>query len=526
MTDHAALLGALRDAVGADQVRTDDAARRLFAADLYAAGAMPVTIVRPADAQAVAKAVAATTSHGYAVVPRGGGLSYTGGYACETGRAVVFDLSALDRIVEISDEDMIVVAEAGVTWKQLYEALVPRGLRLPFFGTFSGAGATIGGGLSHGALFFGSARHHSAAENVLALEVATADGTLLGTGQWALARRARPTFRGFGPDTTGLFLHDGGALGIKTRAAFRLIRTPAHYGYGSFVFTSLADAARAMAAVARAGVAEDCYVLDPMSVGAAVSSAGGVRSSLAAAGAILRTARGAAEWARALATLGHSLGSAGLASGFSLHCVTAGASRAAAAADLATARRLAREHGGRAVAAVVPRMARADPFPNLDGILGSDGARWAALNAKLPHSQGVALAEAHRRLVAGHAAEMAARGVRVTYLMSALGTHGFSFEAVFYWHDRWLPLHRQAVAPDTLARRVEPPANPAARTLVENLRGKTVALFREFRAASNQIGRTYPYLDALAAEPAALVRQVKAVLDPQGLMNPGVLGLR
>lgn len=524
MTSHAPLFRVLEEAAGAAAVRTDEAALLLGAADLYQMGPKPVAVARPDTPEAVARAVRAATSRGYAVVPRGGGLSYTGGYACTAERTVLFDLSGLDRIVAISEEDMVVTAEAGVTWKQLYEALATRGLRLPYFGTFSGVGATIGGGLSHGALFFGSARYGSAAENALALEVATADGALLRTGQWALGKDAKPVFRGFGPDTTGLFLHDGGALGIKTRAAFRLIRTPAATGYASFAFTRLEDAARALSELARAGIAEDAYVLDPAAVANASERARGLRGALAA---IRRLARsdGGRSLAHALIDLARGGRSIIPAGAFSLHCVAAGSSRAAVAADLEAARAMARRYGGRPIAATIPRMARADPFPDLNAVLGQGGARWAALNAKVAHSEGVALIDAHRRLIGAHEREMITQGVSVTYLLSALGTHSFSFEAVFYWRDAWLPIHRDKVDPGLLATYAEPQANPDARALVGTLRAGTVRLFGDFGAASNQIGRTYPYVDVLAPEPAALVRGLKAQLDPKGLMNPGVLGL-
>lgn len=525
MTADAPLLNALIDVVGVDRVRTDDATLRLFASDLHVEGVTPVAVIRPSDAAATARAVAAASGLGHAVVPRGGGLSYTGGYACGTNSTVVVDLGDLNRIVEICENDMIMIAESGVTWKQLYEALAPRGLRLPFFGTFSGAGATIGGGLSHGALFFGSARYGSAADNVLALEIATVNGDLLGTGQWALSQPSRPAYRGFGPDMTGLFLHDGGAFGIKTRAAFRLIRTPLGTRHASFAFPSFGAAARTLSAVARAGVAEDAYVLDPVSVAAASEDARGLRGSLAAARTIVGAANNAAERIRAILTLGRAVRSPSPTRDFSFHCVTAGTSRAAASADLATVRSLARRYGGRAVAATIPQMARAVPFPDLDGVLGNDGARWTALNAKVAHSESLALIEAHRRLIAEYEAAMTALGVRVTYLCSALGTHCFSFEAVFHWKDRWLPLHRQMVNAKILARRSEPLPNADAHALVDELREKTVGLFRKFGAASNQIGRTYPYMEILTPAAARLLGSLKAKLDPKSLMNPGVLGL-
>ena len=49
------------------------------------------------------------------------------------------------------------------------------------------------------------------------------DGRVALTG--ALATNPdHPVMRGYGPDFTGVFTHDAGSFGIKTKAAFRLIR--------------------------------------------------------------------------------------------------------------------------------------------------------------------------------------------------------------------------------------------------------------------------------------------------------------
>ena len=525
MTRHIALLHALKQATGPGAVRTDQVALRLAAADLYEAGPEPVAVVRPENPDDVARAIAAAVEQGYAVVPRGGGLSYTGGYSCARDQAILLDLAGLDQIEEVSATDMFVAAQAGATWKQLLQRLAPLGLRLPFFGTFSGAGATIGGGLSHGALFFGSARYGSAAENVLGLEVATADGALLRTGQWALRADLKPVFRSFGPDLTGLFVHDGGAFGVKTRASFRLIRTPGEIGYVSFAFGAFDAAALALSEIARAGVAEEAYVLDPSVLDVAAEASRGVRPAISAARAMVRSAGGGFGALRALGELARGGRTVAPAGSFTLHCVAAGNSRNSVAADLATARSIAQRGGGRRIPATIPRMARADPFPNLNSVLGPDGSRWVALNAKVAHSEGVPLIRAHQALVSRHAGELTDHGVRVTYLLSALATHSFSFEAVFHWSDSWLPIHAEKVDPAVLAGLSEPAPNPAAHALVAAMRQETVALFRECGAASNQIGRTYPYIGALADAPATLVRGIKRLIDPQGLMNPGVLGL-
>lgn len=119
---------------------------------------------------------------------------------------------------------------------------------------------------------------------------------------------------------------------------------------------------------------------------------------------------------------------------------------------------------------------------------------------------------------------MATHDVHVTRLISALGACCFSFEAVFHWHDRWLPLHRAAADPRHLAGFAEAPADPTARALVDRLRRETVEMFRERGAISSQIGRTYPFREALSPAPEGLLAGIKEILDPRGLMNPGVLG--
>ena len=517
----AVLLEKLASIVGANAVRTDEAALALAASDVHITGERPLAVVRPGDAKALAAAVSAATAQGVAVLPRGGGLSYTGGYAPPTPRSITIDMSAMNRIVDVSAEDMVITVEAGVTWKQINAALRPLGLRLPFIGTFSGAGATVGGGLGHGALFFGSARYGSAAEIVLGLQVALADGTLLRTGQGAL-KAARGNFlRTFGPDLTGLFTHDGGMLGIKTEASFRLIEAPAESGYASFAFADIEGAADALSAIARADLAEEVYILDPS---AASSTKPDLRTMAKTTLSVARDAGGPMRAVKAMAGLARCGTGFVPAGHFSLHVTAAGRSAAAVAADLAAARRIAVRAGGRPVAPTIPRVARAELFQDLNGVLGANGGRWAALNAKVAHSDARALIAAFDAMIAPYRAEMAERGVTFTRLASALANHCFSFEPVFHWRDSWLPIHIDKVDPAHRATFVEPDPNPDARALVNVLRGKTVELFREFGAASNQIGRTYPFRPALSPAPDELLAGIKKLVDPRGLMNPGVLG--
>ena len=53
-----------------------------------------------------------------------------------------------------------------------------------------------------------------------------------------------------------------------------------------------------------------------------------------------------------------------------------------------------------------------------------------------------------------------------------------------------------------------------------------VTLFAELGAASNQIGKTYPYLQSMEPRTARLLEDLKNVVDPGRILNPGGLGLR
>lgn len=516
------LTSRLAQIVGAENLFTDIEDRRFYSTDLFDAGAICTAAIRPRDTESLARAVGVATSAGYAVVPRGGGLTYVAGYTPVREETVVVDASALNRIVEIAPNDMYVTVEAGVTWKQIYEALKPHGLRLPFFGTFSGAQATIGGGLSNGALFLGTGRYGSAAEIVMGLQVALADGTLVRTGQ-ASVEGGRPFFRAYGPDLTGLFVHDAGALGIKTEATLRVIRAPRETAYLSYGFERAEDAIAAACEVSRAEVAEENYVMDPNKTKLALAAydmaadvkilakvatqAGGVMKGLKAAADVVRAGKHFADNVH------------------SLNLVLAARNAAALEADTAEARAIAERFGGRELPDSIPRANRANLFPPPNGVIGPRGDRWVALNAKIAHSDGQKLYDAAEAIIARRQAELDQHGVVASRLLTMMSNHAFSYEPVFNWCDTWLPQHKRAAEPSHLARFTEPAANLPARQLVAELRQELVGLFARMGAASNQIGKTYQYLPFLKPETRELVKSLKRVVDPNGLMNPGALGL-
>ncbi|TVV76549.1 FAD-binding oxidoreductase [Sphingomonas solaris] len=515
----------LHEILGAEGLLRDEESRRLHSADLFGAGGLVAAVIRPASIAELSAAAAEIARAGLVLLPRGGGLTYVQGYVSAEAGAVAVDMRRMNRILDIDAQDMLVTVEAGVTWMQIYEALKPLGLRLPFFGTFSGRGATVGGGLSNGALFLGTARYGTSAEIVLGMQVVLADGSILHTGQTAIGTAKKSFTRTFGPDTTGLFTHDAGALGIKGVVTLRMIRAPAFTDYLSFGFQDRDVAVETLCEIGRSELAEDCYMMDPDKTRQALSQPGDFIRDAKTLMKVVSQEKGLLRGFRAgaqLAMAGRDFVEAGC---HSLHMVLAGRTREAVEGDMALARAIVAKAGGKELPNSIPRAGRADPYSPLDAVLGATGDRWIALNAKVAHSEAKALVDAVEELIARHQAALDASGVVVSRLLTVIGNHVFSYEPVFNWHDSWLPIHHASVSAGMKARVPEPAADTDARAVVMQVRTAIVALFAEMGAQSNQIGRTYRYADIMRPESRALLAGIKRLVDPDNRVNPGALGL-
>jgi len=507
-------LSVLRGTLGPALIE-DPSANELYGEDVFTRGPPPVGVFRPPTVEDLAAGITAATRLGLAIVPRGGGMSYTSGYVPDLGGHLLLDLSALDRIVEIDTRDHRVTVEAGCTWAALHAALKPLGLRVPAWGTLSGARATVGGGMSQNGVFWG-ARGGPIAASALGFDVVLADGRILST--------SRGPIRGTGPDLTGLFAADCGALGIKARITLPLVPEADALGYASFSFDSAAAFLEALAGIARAGLASEAFGFDPFLQAQRMK-----RDSLSAdAKALIGTMKAQGSFWKGLAE-GARIAAAGRAflpeGQFSLHAIAEGRSAAATEADIKAIRDLCQSTGGTEVEASVPKVLRANPFPPVNSMLGPAGERWVPVHGIVRPSQASPALEAIAALHARHAEAMARLEVTTGTLFLALGPAAILIEPVYYWPDSWGAIHRRSVEPGHLARLREAPANPDARALVETLRAELIDLFGRFEAGHFQLGRAYPLDGRLDPTAFDLLRTLKRTLDPDRRMNPGVLGL-
>lgn len=522
LADANKLIDELAGAIGRDYVLTDASEREFYAMDVYNRLELPVAVVQPGSLSDVIEVARIAAVAGVAMVPRGGGASYTDAYLPATANSLLLDSSRMNRILEVNAEDMYVTVEPGVTWAELTAALAEKDLRTPFWGPFSGLKATIGGSMSQNSVSLGSGAFGISADSVLSFQVVLPGGKVIRTGSHAAANSS-PFFRGYGPDLTGLFTGDAGVLGFKARITLRLIRQPSHRMGCSFGFDSFETMASGAAAAAREGAASDNFGLDPkLQQGQLGSTDTGQK--LQAALSVYRTSRNPLDglWKlMKMAAAGERFLSA---YPYSMHFSVEGYSRAEVATKLERVRKACEPHGNE-IANTIPTVLMANPFIPLYPILGPRGQRWVPQHGILPFSK---LHEFHARLTsmyAEYAERMEQHKVEKAAMFTTISTNGFLYEPVFYWEDDRTAFHKRYLPQEYLDILPEYPANPGGRALVKEMKSRIIDIFAEFGAVHMQIGKSYPYMRGREENAAALIGAVKRHLDPAGLMNPGGLGL-
>lgn len=236
----AAVLTALRDAVGAEQVLTDAAACWPYGYDNSRRHAPPGAVCFATSHEAVVGVLRTCHAHRIPLVARGRGTGTTGA-TVPLDHAIVLSLERMQRIVRVDPDNRAMVVEPGVLNQQVQEAAAAHGFFWPPDPT-SSAYCTIGGNLAYNSAGPRAVKYGTPRENTLALRAVTGSGMELRCGAY--------TTKGVvGYDLTRLLIGSEGTLAVITEATLKLTPLPQAKRVLRAVYADMRSAAAAVSRI-------------------------------------------------------------------------------------------------------------------------------------------------------------------------------------------------------------------------------------------------------------------------------------
>lgn len=205
----------------------------------------PAVVVRPTSTAQVQAVVRICAEYELPITPIGGRTGLSGG-ALSIHGGVGLALDRMNAIVDIDERNLQVTVEPGVITQVLHEAVAAKGLYYPPDPSSKGS-CTIGGNIAENAGGPRAVKYGVTRDFVLNLEVVLPNGEVIWTGANTLKNST-------GYDLTRLLVGSEGTLGVITRAVLRLVPLPKDTRLMLVPFPSALRACEAVSATFRAGV--------------------------------------------------------------------------------------------------------------------------------------------------------------------------------------------------------------------------------------------------------------------------------
>ncbi|MEK4380787.1 FAD-linked oxidase C-terminal domain-containing protein [Aeribacillus sp. FSL K6-2848] len=235
----------IKSIVKTGKVLIDESDRFSYSFDGSFGTFLPDVVIQTKSVEELASLVKLANREKIPVYPRGQATSLSGGPLPVKG-GMVLDLSVLDDVLEIHEEDLIAVVSPGVLTADIHKAAEKKGLMYPPDPSSSHV-STIGGNLAENSGGPRGLKYGVTKDYVIGLEVITPEGEIIHTG-------GRTVKNVTGYDLTKLIVGSEGTLGIITKAILRLLPKPPASETIMAVFDSLVDAGSAISKILSSGI--------------------------------------------------------------------------------------------------------------------------------------------------------------------------------------------------------------------------------------------------------------------------------
>ena len=240
---HKDSLSKLTDAFGSHLVTTRAVCEQHGNDESFHQSYAPDAVLFANNKSDVIQAVSICNTYHTPVIAYGTGTSLEGHVAALKG-GLCIDVSRMNQILKVHQEDSDCVVQPGVRRIQLNDYLRDTGL---FFPIDPGADASIGGMVSTRASGTNAVRYGTMRDNVLSLEVVLPNGKIINS-----ARRAKKSSAGY--DLTSLLIGAEGTLGIITEVTLKLYGIPEKIASAVCTFPSVDDAVNTTITTIQSGI--------------------------------------------------------------------------------------------------------------------------------------------------------------------------------------------------------------------------------------------------------------------------------
>ena len=209
---------ALRDIVGENDIKVDKAHLRAYSYDATKERYEPDAVVFPENEEEVSKILKYCNDNKIAIIPRGAGSGFTGGALPVNGGIVLAMEKYMNKILEIDEKDMVAVVQPGVVNAHLQREVEKRGLFYPP-DPASMDYSTIGGNVSENAGGMRAAKYGLTKDYVMSLKAVLPNGDIIRAGKRTIKDVA-------GYNVAGILIASEGTLAVITEITLKLLPKP------------------------------------------------------------------------------------------------------------------------------------------------------------------------------------------------------------------------------------------------------------------------------------------------------------
>ncbi|MCZ4243723.1 FAD-binding oxidoreductase [Pedobacter punctiformis] len=205
----------------------------------------PEVVVKPKTTAEVSALLKLCNGYGIPVTPRGGGTGLSGA-ALPIYGGVSLSMEKFKAIIEIDTENLQATVEPGVITEEFINAVAEQGLLYPVDPSSKGS-CFIGGNVAHGSGGPRVVKYGTIREYILNLEVVLPNGEVIWTGANTLKYAS-------GYNLTQLMIGSEGTLAVVTKIVTKLLPKPQNSVLMMGSFSTNEEACAAVSAIFRAGV--------------------------------------------------------------------------------------------------------------------------------------------------------------------------------------------------------------------------------------------------------------------------------